>query len=97
MVQLSVVTGLRAVRSGIRVSVSCDGRDFLFSATFRSALGPTQPSIKWILGVKRSERKADHSSLFSAEVKNACFVGAVDKLFTPVVVDVFERDISLLS
>jgi hypothetical protein len=47
---------------------------FLFTTTSRIALGPTQPPIQWVrgalsLGVKRSEREADHSPQFSAEVK----------------------------
>jgi hypothetical protein len=48
---------------------------FLFTA-FRPVLGPTQPPVQWIPGtfspdVKRPKREADHSSPFSAEVKNA--------------------------
>jgi hypothetical protein len=42
----------------------------------RTALGPTQPPIQWILealslGVKWPGRDADHSPLSSAKVKNA--------------------------
>jgi hypothetical protein len=42
----------------------------------RTALGPTQPPLRWAagalsLGVKRSEREADHSPPSIAEVKNA--------------------------
>jgi tRNA U34 5-methylaminomethyl-2-thiouridine-forming methyltransferase MnmC len=49
---------------------------FLFTTAFRPALNPTQPPIQWELGalylvVKRQERKAKHSSPFSAKVKNA--------------------------
>jgi hypothetical protein len=51
----------------------------LFSTASRPALGPTQPSIQWILGVlaglKRSKRDADHSLPFNIEVKKMC--GAV--------------------
>jgi hypothetical protein len=41
----------------------------------RSALGPTQPPIQWVVGaltpeVKWLEHKADHSSPPSAKVKN---------------------------
>jgi len=37
-------------------------------------LGPTQPAIQWVpgtlfLGVKRPGREADHSPLYSAEVR----------------------------
>jgi hypothetical protein len=35
----------------------------------RPALGFTQPPIKWVPGVKRQGREADHSPLTSAEVK----------------------------
>jgi hypothetical protein len=34
------------------------------------ALGPIQPPIQWVLGVKRPGREADHSPPSSAEVKN---------------------------
>jgi hypothetical protein len=41
------------------------------------ALGPTQPPIQWVPadlfpGVERPGRESEDSSLFSAEVKNAC-------------------------
>jgi hypothetical protein len=46
----------------------------LFTTASRTVLGPTQPPIQWVpvalfLGVKRSERVADHSPPSSAEVK----------------------------
>jgi hypothetical protein len=44
-------------------------RDFFFTAC-RPALGPTQPPIQWVPGVKRPGREADHSPPSSAEVKN---------------------------
>jgi len=49
---------------------------FLFAAASGSALGPTQPSVKWLPGalslwVKWPGREADHSASTSAEVKNA--------------------------
>jgi len=49
---------------------------FLLTTASRTALGPTQPPIQWILeavylGVKRSRREADHSPPSSAEVNNA--------------------------
>jgi hypothetical protein len=47
---------------------------FLFTTASRTALGPAQPPIQWVLGVlslgvKRPGREADHSPLSSAEVK----------------------------
>jgi hypothetical protein len=49
---------------------------FLFTPTFRPALGPTLPPIQWVpgtlsLGVKWLGHEADHSPPSSAEVKNA--------------------------
>jgi hypothetical protein len=49
---------------------------YLFTTVSRTALGPTQPPIKWVpgtlsLGVKRPGHEADHSPPSSAEVKNA--------------------------
>jgi hypothetical protein len=48
----------------------------LFTTTSRTALGPTQPPVQWVLGalslgVKRPERGADHSPQSGAEAKNA--------------------------
>jgi hypothetical protein len=47
---------------------------FLFTTASRTALGPTQPPIQWVLvspslGVNRQGREADHSPPSSAEVK----------------------------
>jgi hypothetical protein len=49
---------------------------WITATTSRTALGPTQPPIQWVLGalslgVKRPRREADHSSPSSTEVKNA--------------------------
>jgi hypothetical protein len=47
---------------------------FLFTIAYRTALGPIQPSIKWVRGaislrVKQPGREADHSHPSRAEVK----------------------------
>jgi hypothetical protein len=47
---------------------------FLFTTAFRTALGPAQFPIQWIigapsLGIKRPGREADHSPTSSAEIK----------------------------
>jgi hypothetical protein len=51
-------------------------KPFPFTIASRTALGPTQSPSQWVagdlsLGVKQPEREADHSSPYSAEVKNA--------------------------
>jgi hypothetical protein len=50
---------------------SCPGRvkNFLFSTSSRPALGPTQPPIQWVPGVKWQGSETDHSTPVSAEVK----------------------------
>jgi hypothetical protein len=55
---------------------------FLFSTTFRPALGPTQTSIQWVPiasypAVKRQRREADHSPPSSVEIGNG---GAIPPL-----------------
>jgi hypothetical protein len=57
-----------ASRQGLRI--------FLFTTASRPALGSTQLPIRWVpevlsAGVKRPVREADHSSISSAEFKNA--------------------------
>jgi hypothetical protein len=44
---------------------------FLFTTLSRPAMGPTQPPIQWITGVKRPECEVDHSPSSTTEVKNA--------------------------
>jgi len=60
---VTTVTEQRAGRPGFD---PWQGQVFLL--TTGPALGPTQP-IKWITGVKRPGREADHSPSSSAEVK----------------------------
>jgi hypothetical protein len=43
---------------------------FLYFTASRAYLGPTQPPIKWVLGVKRQGSEADLSPLSSPGVKN---------------------------
>jgi len=43
---------------------------FLVPETTRANMGPTQPRIYWVMGVKRPERKAKHSSSPNAEIRN---------------------------
>jgi len=42
-----------------------------FSTASRPALGPTQPPIQWVPGVKRPGREDEHSPPSSSEVRNA--------------------------
>jgi hypothetical protein len=65
---------LRAGQRRSRSSSPGRVKNFLYSASSRPALGPTQPPIKWVPrapspGVKRQGREADHSPPTSAEVK----------------------------
>jgi hypothetical protein len=52
---------------------SLQGQDiFLFSITFRLALGPTQPPLQGVQGqVKWQELEADHLPSSSPEVRNS--------------------------
>jgi hypothetical protein len=59
---------------GSRVRLPAGLEIFIFTTVSRTALGPTQPPIQWVLGaislrVKRPDREADHSPPSSAEVK----------------------------
>jgi hypothetical protein len=50
-------------------SIPGKGKIF-FSTPSMQALGPTQPPMQWVPGVKRPGHEADHSSPCTAEVKN---------------------------
>jgi hypothetical protein len=60
---------LRADRLRDQSSSPGRGKNFLYSTASGPALGPTQPSIQWVPGVKRPGREADHSPPTNAEVK----------------------------
>jgi hypothetical protein len=50
---------------------------FHFPVTLRTALGPTQLPLQWVmgarpLGLKRAELETEHSYSASAEVNNSC-------------------------
>jgi hypothetical protein len=71
---VGIATGYGLDDGGCRSSSPVSVKNFLFSTSFRSALGPTQPPIKWVPGalfpgVKRPGREADQSLPTSAEVK----------------------------
>jgi hypothetical protein len=58
--------GLNDQGAGVRVPVGST----IFTSPYRpDQLGSTQPPIKWVPGVKRQGREADHSPATSAEVK----------------------------
>jgi hypothetical protein len=70
-ISVSIVTSLGAGGSGLN---SGRTENFIFSTVSRSALGPTWPPVKLgalSLGLIEMGHKADHSPLFSTEVKNA--------------------------
>jgi hypothetical protein len=54
-----------------RASFAGSSREFFSSPQSPDQLGPTQPPIQRLLGVKQSGCEADHSPPSSAEVKNA--------------------------
>jgi hypothetical protein len=72
---VGIATGYGLDDRGIGVkSTGKKVKNFLFSTSFRPALGPTQPPIQWVPralspGIKRQGHESDHSSPASAEVK----------------------------
>jgi hypothetical protein len=71
-----VRSGQPATGLNDRGSIPGSGRNyFVLATTSKPILRPTQSLIEWVpgalsLGVKRSEREADHSPPSSAKVKN---------------------------
>jgi hypothetical protein len=59
---------------GLRNQFSVEERDFLFTITSRLFLGPTQPSVQWImrisLGLMWKGRETDNSPPSNAQIKN---------------------------
>jgi hypothetical protein len=55
------------------ISVPGRSNDGIFSLRFRvyTGSGPTQPTIKWVLGAPTPEREAGHSPPSSSRAKNA--------------------------
>jgi hypothetical protein len=66
---VGIATGYGLDNQGGGSSIPVRVNNFHFSVSSRPALGSTQPAIKWVLGVKRQGREADHSPPTSAEVK----------------------------
>jgi len=68
----SIATRLLAGQSMVQAS---EGQETFFSSrTTKPALGPTQPPIHWIVGVKWSELEVNQSSPSSGKVKNeSCY------------------------
>jgi hypothetical protein len=66
---VGIETGYGLNDQGVGVKSPGAGKNFHFSMSSKPALGPTQPPIQWVPGVKRPGREADHSPPTSAEVK----------------------------
>jgi hypothetical protein len=66
---VDIATGYGLKDRGIGVRVPVEPRIFYFSISSRPVLGPTQPPIQWVRGIKCPVRKAHHSHPDSAEVK----------------------------
>jgi hypothetical protein len=73
-IAVGIATGYGPDDWGVGVPSPSGGKKFHFSMSFRSALGPTQPPIRWVPGalspgIKGQGHEADHSPPISAEVK----------------------------
>jgi hypothetical protein len=70
------VAGMARYSDGLDDPGSISGiARFLFATAPRPTLGPTQSSVRWVPGalspvVKWQRREADHSSPYSADIKN---------------------------
>jgi hypothetical protein len=59
--------GIATYGRGVGVWVPVGSR--IFSMSSRPTLGPTQPPIRWVPGLKRPGHEADHSPPTTAEIK----------------------------
>jgi hypothetical protein len=57
------------------------GKIFLFSTAYRLAVAPTPHPIQWIPVAKQPGREADHSPLFSAEVRDGGAIPPLSHVF----------------
>jgi hypothetical protein len=64
-----IVTGYGLDQQGVGVRVPVAGRIFFFSATFTPALGPIQPPLQWLSGLKQPGSEVDHSPTTNTELK----------------------------
>jgi len=62
--------GYELYDQGLILGRGNNGFFFIFITVFRPTLGPTQPPVQWVLGVKQLGHEVDHSPPSSAEVKN---------------------------
>jgi hypothetical protein len=60
---VGIATGYGLDGRGVGVRVPVGARFFLLCTSSRPVLGPTQPPIQWVPGVKRRGRETDHSPI----------------------------------